>query len=188
MEDKEKWIALKEGDKSALSSIYSDHAEALLQYGYRFTKNEQLAEDSMQDLFIYLWDHRAKLGETDNIRRYLLVAFRRRLIKEVKADASRSQADESVLNFELTESNDHEMILQEEKDAQKSIIQKAYHQLSARQKEIVYLKYYNELEYEAICEIMDISYQSARNLMTRTLKAMKEIVGIGIILIIFLFS
>jgi RNA polymerase sigma-70 factor (ECF subfamily) len=186
MEDSSKWLAMKNGDKSAFASIYADHASSLLQYGYRFSKNEQLAEDCLQDLFIYLWDTREKIGTTDNIRRYLLVAFRRRLLKEVKADSNRSQTDESVLNFELTDASDHQMILDEDSDAQKKIIKNAYDQLSGRQKEIIYLKFYNELEYDAICEIMEISYQSARNLMTRTLKAMKKIVGVVIIFKIFL--
>jgi RNA polymerase sigma-70 factor (ECF subfamily) len=104
----------------------------------------------------------------------------------VKADSNRSQTDESVLNFELTDASDHQMILDEDSDAQKKIIKNAYDQLSGRQKEIIYLKFYNELEYDAICEIMEISYQSARNLMTRTLKAMKKIVGLLFILKIFL--
>ncbi len=42
--------------------------------------------------------------------------------------------------------------------------------LSNRQKEAVFLKYYNQMSYEDICDIMNINYQSVRNLISTALK------------------
>ncbi len=48
-------------------------------------------------------------------------------------------------------------------------------QLSARQKEIIYLKFYQNLSYEEVSDIMNINYQVARNLLSQAIKTMKKI-------------
>jgi RNA polymerase sigma factor (sigma-70 family) len=48
-------------------------------------------------------------------------------------------------------------------------------QLSNRQKEIIYLKFYQELNYEEVSEIMNINYQAARNLLYQSIKSIKKL-------------
>ena len=52
MQDLQLWQRLKAGEKNALAQIYEDHAAKLLKYGYKFSDNEQLVEDCLQDLFV----------------------------------------------------------------------------------------------------------------------------------------
>ena len=60
----------------------------------------------------------------------------------------------------------------------------ALNKLSDRQREIIYMKYYQHMEYEDIGRVMDLNYQSARNLLTRALTALrKEMLAIVIILL-----
>ena len=75
------WQKLKTGDKWALEQIYAAHAAVLLKYGRRFSADGQLVEDCVQDLFIELWKNREGLGDTDSIRKYLLVSLRRKVIR-----------------------------------------------------------------------------------------------------------
>ncbi|MDP4240283.1 MAG: sigma factor-like helix-turn-helix DNA-binding protein, partial [Bacteroidota bacterium] len=49
--------------------------------------------------------------------------------------------------------------------------------LPSRQKEIIYYRFYEGLEYEEICELMDLKYQSAYNLLQRALSELREIYG-----------
>jgi RNA polymerase sigma-70 factor (ECF subfamily) len=53
----------------------------------------------------------------------------------------------------------------------------AIDQLSNRQKEIIYLKFYQNLSYEEVSEIMNINYQVARNLLHQAIKAMRKILS-----------
>lgn len=48
-------------------------------------------------------------------------------------------------------------------------------QLSNRQKEIIYLKFYQELNYDEVSEIMNINYQAARNLLYQSIKSLKKL-------------
>jgi DNA-directed RNA polymerase specialized sigma24 family protein len=58
--------------------------------------------------------------------------------------------------------------------------------LSSRQQEILYLKFHSEMDYDQIIEIMGLNYQSARNLVTRALEALRKSM-ISIFVLIFLF-
>jgi len=50
----------------------------------------------------------------------------------------------------------------------------ALSRLTNRQKEIIYLKYYQNLSYEEVSEIMNINYQVARNLLYQAIKSLKS--------------
>ena len=72
------------------------------------------------------------------------------------------------------ESLQSQKLFLENKDQQLAITKKifdAFEKLSPRQKEIIYLKFYHNLSYEAVSEIMDINYQAARNLLSQAIAA-----------------
>ncbi len=45
------WNDFIEGEKDALSKIYHQHVQLLFRYGKKFTSNEELVKDTIQDLF-----------------------------------------------------------------------------------------------------------------------------------------
>ena len=108
-----------------------------------------------------------------SVRAYLLKALKYKLLKELSRDHSTTlqddMADEGA--FELG----HEAFLvsrQENEDRSKRVLQ-SLQQLSPRQKEIIYLKFYQNLSYEEVSVIMNINYQAARNLLHHAIKALK---------------
>jgi len=184
MTDQDLWQQLKTGSKQALEQIYQSHVDALIQYGYKFTLDKQLIEDSIQELFIDLYNNRSKIGNTSSIRPYLLVALRRRVIKALRKTQKRFvDTSPEEVDFEIELSID-ELIIQQEISTEKAVrIRQALKKLSPRQREILYLKYFQDISYDDICTIMDISYQSARNLVAKGLTALrKAMLGIGVLL------
>ncbi|MEM9918725.1 MAG: sigma-70 family RNA polymerase sigma factor [Bacteroidota bacterium] len=175
MTDAQLWQALKKGDKSALERMYKEHAEALLSYGYRFAKNEQVAEDCVQELFVDLWNKREKLGNNDHIAKYLFVALRRRIIREIEQQRKRSISDEpQEYHFQAEMAIDEILANAELSAEQAAKLRHSLESLSKRQREVIYLKYYTDLDYEGISEVMGVSYQSARNLVSTALKALRK--------------
>jgi len=57
----------------------------------------------------------------------------------------------------------------------KKELMQGLNQLTERQKEILYLHYVNEMEYEEICEIMGMNDQSVRNLIQRSINKLREV-------------
>jgi len=174
MEDLKDWKAYRNGDKAAFERIFRQHIRLLYKYGSRFTADAGVVEDCIQELFIDLWEKRASIGETDSIKRYLLGAVRRRIVRKLQKQLPLAHAEEEEnYNFEI-EANYESLLINDEIETEnKQNIEKALTSLSKRQKEIIYLKYYQELSFQEIEETLGISYQSARNLLHKALQAIK---------------
>jgi RNA polymerase sigma factor (sigma-70 family) len=174
------WALFKEGDNRMFSEIFSAYSRKLYQYGLKFTNNRTLIEDSIQELFFELMKNRKTVGHTDNILRYLMKSFRFKLFRVLKHERRYDHSKEGGdYAFEIDFSIEHNLILREEADHRLSLLLKAVKDLTPRQKEAVYLKYTNGLDYEEVSEIMDMSLESCRNLIYRAVKAMREAIQTG---------
>jgi RNA polymerase sigma factor (sigma-70 family) len=186
MSDKILWQSLKAGNQKALEEIYRAHAVPLLKYGQRFSQDGQLVEDSLQDLFVELWKNRAGLGENDAIRKYLFVALRRKIIRNLNPIKRVATEEPEERFFQADFAIDEKIMEQESQVEQKEKLEQALAQLSERQQEVLYLKFFADMDYPEICEVMDINYQSVRNLAFRALQALRE--GMSLILLFFLLK
>jgi RNA polymerase sigma factor (sigma-70 family) len=165
------WNSFKSGSHQSFELIYRNEFNFLVNYGKTITPDEQTIGDCIQELFIELWNRRETIGLTDNIRSYLLVSFRRKLIKNMK-DTYADFADEYITDKEV--SNEEKLIYTEEQNEKHSILNQSMNELSKKQKEIIHLKFFQNLDYEDIAKIMEINYQSCRNLVSGALKKLEE--------------
>jgi RNA polymerase sigma factor (sigma-70 family) len=169
------WRMFKQGDDDAFSAIYSQYSKKLYFYGLKITRNHSIIEDTLQDLFFELIRTRKSIGETDNILRYLLTSFRRKLFRKLKSENRYDLRDEAVeYPFEVMYSIEHEMVLDENRNRRNLLFVNALQQLSPRQKEAIYLKFTSGLAYEEVSGIMEMSLEACRNLIYRAIKALKE--------------
>ncbi len=175
MNDQQRWQQLQEGEQAALEAIYRDHVEHLLEYGRRFATDIALVEDAIQDLFVYIWQKRETLSAPDTIRPYLLVALRRRIIRTIQTTQKRrDDRPVEVFSFTAEWTVDEQIIAQELSEEQARQLKQAFTTLTGRQREALFLRYYEGLSYEEISEVMDVKYQSLRNLISTALKRLRE--------------
>ena len=172
--DIEVWQRLKSGDRNAFELIYRNEIQNLIAYGRRYSYELELIEDCVHDLFVYIWNRRSNLSDTDSIRKYLLVALRHRIFTALKKNKSQ-ELNESD-SFQEERSIEDNIVQNETKEENALLILNSLQGLSARQREAIYLRYMNEMSYEDICEIMKINYQSVRNLISSGLKKLNTIV------------
>lgn len=175
MTDGKLWDAFRSGDKSALRTIYEEHFDALMDYGCRYCQDLNLVEDHLHDLFVYIWKNRERLGSTDSIRAYLLLSLRRSIIKGTKRNSKiKSIGEDESYHFHLESAVEDQIIEDESVVENRALLGQALGALSGRQREAIYLKYYKEMEYSEISEVMGINYQSVRNLIFNGLKALRK--------------
>jgi len=175
--DRELWDDFRNGNKNALSQIYHDHISSLYSFGKKLTKDEDMIKDSIQDLFFDLIRTRKNLNGTDNIRFYLLASLKRKLIRCLnKKKQKRQVSEENVMIFfgGIALSPEKEFVIKEEISRNEFLLNKALGTLSLKQKEILHLRYTCGLDYDEICKIMSIKYNSARKTVFRALKSLRE--------------
>jgi len=174
--DTKLWEDFKKGEKYALTHIYYRYADPLFSYGKKFSSDDELVKDAIQDLFFDLIRTRAMLGTTDHIFFYLIKALRRRLFqtqnKIKKLIAVDLETEMKAAN--IVYSIEDEWIQKEELTKKEEIIRKGLAELSPKQREILYYRFTCDFEYEKICEIMSMKYDSARKMVFRALKTLRE--------------
>lgn len=177
------WNRLRAGEETALKEIYEEFFDPLINYGLRMSSHHELVEDSVQELFIEIWRLHSNLSPTDNIKNYLICAFRRILVKKLKKRQT-EVGDEELRNEEDQGSNFvNQLIDVEDHNELQGKLIKAMENLSSRQKEAIYLKYSEGLDYDDICEAMDLKYQSVRNLISTGILRLREQLGQFLILL-----
>jgi RNA polymerase sigma factor (sigma-70 family) len=169
------WEDFRKGDKQALSSIYFLNVNQLYRYGKKFSSDDELIKDLIQDLFFDLIRTRSKLGPTDHIYFYLIKSLRRRLAQHKSGSKKKEWPVEhtGLLEANIVYSFEDELIKMEELTKRDGNVQKALAELSPKQREILYYRYTCDFEYEQICELMSMKYDSARKMVFRALKSLR---------------
>lgn len=186
-DDKKIWNDFRKGEKYALSHIYHQHVQLLFRYGKKFCKDDELIKDVIQELFFDLIRTSNNLGETNNIAYYLMASFRRRLAKSMnKKKELFFKSDQEELEAEIVYSAEHDLIGKEELSHRERTVKNALAELSPKQREILYYRYTCGFDYDKICEIMSLQYDSARKQVSRALKALKKVLNNNQLLLFYL--
>lgn len=178
------WNDLKRGNREAFIQIYNKHVNDLIRYGCQLVSNKTFVEDVVHDLFVSIWEKRKELADVYNIKFYLLSATRRMLLRRVKKERLLvSTPSKQDAPFEMVPSYiDQKIERQEEKERHKKI-KTVINGLTERQREIIYLKFYQNLSYKQISEMLDLDQKYTYNLAARAFAGFKEKFGILAIVI-----
>nr|WP_170857147.1 sigma-70 family RNA polymerase sigma factor [Algoriphagus locisalis] len=175
-DDRALWLTLSNGNSLAFSSLYNRYANPLFNYGMHICYNRELVKDCIQELFAWLWKKRHELSPVDSVKYYLFKSFRNILIKAINQSKKFTEEpdEQHFLTQEL--SKEEEIIALDKENYHKEKVTKALGRISKRQREIVILRFFNEMSYAEISSLMGISTASAHNLLSKALQAMKVII------------
>ncbi|WP_020531152.1 RNA polymerase sigma factor [Flexithrix dorotheae] len=176
-EDEKLWEAFRRGSEEVFSKIYKQHFPSLFNYGIKLCEDEDLVKDNLQELFLTIWKNRQNLGDAYSIRFYLLKSFKRKLLRALKNHkrSLTNRIDENHYNFYFEFSVEAKEMDLERSQEQFLLLKNGINTLTSRQKEAIYLKFYNGLDYGEIAEIMSINIQSTRSLVYEGIKGLKNI-------------
>lgn len=167
------WDHFKVGNKVAFEQIYNTHYAALYNYGYRFCGDPAQAKDAVHQLFVKLWDQKEKLRTPPSIRHYLIKSLRHILIDQFKTSTFYDALDHKEPYF--SEQSYEFLLIQEDISTEQQIyLRKALKALTKRQKEAIYLKFYENLSYEEVSATMSLTVNSVYNLISRSIEILRK--------------
>jgi len=166
---------LNKGDTDALRQVYVEYYSQLLRYGCSIEPDEGLVHDEIQDLFVWLIRNPDQLIGIRNVKTYLFKSLRpniRSKVKKIRENRIKAEA------FYPTDGEDtnHDAYWEEDEIREKQIfeIRKRIAQLPSRQREVVFLRFYENLNNDEIAEIFSVSNQVVRNTLFRALKNLRK--------------
>ena len=169
-DETKQWSKLLNGDQEALAFFYTKYTDWLLRYGLSLTCNRELVQDAIQELFINIWNRRRNLSQPDSVKYYLMVSIRRIILKDIKnRRLSTDILPDEALSYKYGE--DLSIEIEEDLYAQ---LQNAVRALPPRQQEVIFLKFFEKLNYEQIAAITGLDYQILRNTIYRAIKSLRH--------------
>lgn len=185
--DYQLWQQFKQGNTQALERIFLIFYDDMFAYGLKLARNEELVKDCIQNLFYKLWKNRENLDSIKLIKPYLFKSLRHTIGDELEADSRKRKIYyEHRYEYEVVFSREDFLISEQNSKEQSDRLIAALNKLSSRQREAVYLRFFEGLDYEKIAEIMTINTQSVRNLIHQSFKILKESIVLIEVLYFFL--
>lgn len=170
------WKEMKEGDKNAFLKIYKQHYQSLFSYGFSISGDKEITKDSIQEMFLELWNKRSSLTpEVSNIRTYLCTWLRRKINAEHLKNKKGKTAEDSIdPNTEMIFSYEDLLISFEENKEKKDKMARAMQSLSKKQIEMIRLKYFENLSYEQIASQTSISIRTVYNTIYTAIQRLRD--------------
>lgn len=184
--EEELWLQFKAGDSSALAIIAEGNFRSLLRYGMKFGLALEEVEDLIQDLFLHLWNKRTTINETSCVKNYLFKALRNNIIQSYR-DKNRLELDgfwtDHISDYRTIELD---WIEKEYWEQVHSKLQAEVLKLPKREKEAIYLRYYENRSVSEIAEIMGVNRQSAANFLQKALQKLRNNYQVILVLVALL--
>lgn len=154
------------GDEAAFATVVAEHQEAIARFCARFLGDEALAADLTQEVFISAWNDRARYRERGRLRTYLLRIARNRCLAAARKRSSRARLRNRWQLPERRESGE---------PSEARNIDRALGTLRPAYRELVVLRYLEELEISEIAEVTTLKVGTVKSRLSRALTALRKV-------------
>ena len=172
------WDAfIQNGKSSSFYDLYAHYHDYLNYLGFKKGANAEKAKDCINDLFLYVYENREKLGHIRDHHNYLISSFLRKLFRHHHFNAAES---EDLVLLEETQSYpsvEAQYIIEHTNEQVTSLLRGYIDKLSASQAQIIYQKFYLGLSYEEISISNEITVKTAYNTVYNAVEKLKKIIG-----------
>lgn len=157
----------KNGSDSAYSKLYDAYLPLMYNYGYRLTTDMELLKDCIQEVFVKIYNKRTELGNVLNFKSYIIISLKNKLCDESRKRVHLSDLAVEELDVISPDHVEKNYLAAEQERSDNQTVRRLMSFLSPRQRKAIELYYIEERKYEDICDILEMNYQSVRNLIHR---------------------
>jgi RNA polymerase sigma factor (sigma-70 family) len=141
----------------------------------KISHDSELVKDSIQEFFYRMWKNNIDLHSISNVKFYLLKGLRRQILNVYELKNYQVNKIELDENIGVEFSPEDYFINDQTEEQLRTRVVKALNKLSPKQREAIYLRYFEGLDYAEIAGIMNINIQSAKNNVQRALESLKDL-------------
>ena len=160
---------LRTGDEKAFRLLYDCHYVLLCRFANQILNNAALAEEVVDDVIFYLWEHRSEVEIRYSIRAYLMRAVRNRCLNELQSQSHREElhlssflSPESMDFLDFLFVDDKQplgMLLEQELEDE---LKRSIDELPLECRRVFYKSRFEQKKYEEIAEELGISVNTVK--------------------------
>jgi RNA polymerase sigma-70 factor (ECF subfamily) len=164
---------LKTGDMAAFDAIYNKYCHKLHEFVLMFLKQEEDAEEIVQEVFIKIWESRGKIDVYASFESFLFTIAYNATMSLLRKRVSETKSREYLKS--LQQINSAEQVIGEiQFNELDNKVQSLLQQLTPRQKEIYLLSREDGLTHREIAQKLNISESTVNNHLVTTIKYLKS--------------
>ncbi|MDP9175877.1 MAG: RNA polymerase sigma factor [Planctomycetota bacterium] len=169
---------LRDGDTGAGEELVKRHCPALMRYLQRLAGNDQLAEELHQQAWISVLDHLDRFDPSSGGGGFKAWLFRIATNKANDYWRSRGREKNVTQGLRLvTEETAPDASFRLDSSEQQQKLRAAIDSLPQNQKQVVLLRYYSNLKFVEIAEMLGCPLNTALGRMHKAMLRLKEIMG-----------
>lgn len=186
---------LRKGDERAFRLLYDRHYILLCRFANQLLNNAALAEEVVDDVIFYLWEHRQEVEIRYSIRAYLMRAVRNRCLNELQLQSHREELH--ISSFLSPESMDFldslfvdnkqplGMLLEQELEEE---LKRSIDELPLECRKVFYKSRFEQKKYEEIATELGISVNTVKYHIKNALAFLQRRLGSYLkLLIVYIF-
>jgi RNA polymerase sigma-70 factor (ECF subfamily) len=155
-------------------AAYDEHADAIFRYCIAHVGDRERAKDLTQETFVRVWKYLAKGARIEKIRPFLYRTASNAIIDQSRKQQSVSLDELTEQGFDATDTATPIAVLAEAGRAQHLM-----QQLDPRHRDILVMRYVNELQLYEIADVLGESENVTSVRIHRALNKLKELMGIN---------
>jgi len=162
-----------EGDLDSFKYFFDRYYSDLCNFVHVYLHDQILAEEIVQDIFVFFWENREKLKINTSVKAFLFSASKFKSLNLLRDTKTKRRIVENIGKtepFQTTEQDSSYI----DADEFKKILDLAIDQLAPKCREIFLLSKRNDLTNNEIAAQLGISVKTVENQMTIALKKLRE--------------
>jgi RNA polymerase sigma factor (sigma-70 family) len=172
--EEKKEVNYSSNDLDIIQSLYDEYANDLLLYGLKMGYNRDILEDAIHDIFYRMCRSPHRLRKIEKLKIYLFSALKNQLVNIHKAASKNTTTDIQEFNFSVEIDSLHILIEKEERIQIKEKINRLLEVLSDKQREIIYLRFFQELSYDEIGVMLNMTPASVKNVVYKAINKIRK--------------
>jgi RNA polymerase sigma factor (sigma-70 family) len=171
------WGSMIDGDEKSFETLYKKYIDKLYRYGFMIIPDRNKVEDAIHDVFTCIWSSRANINPAVSVRRYLFSSLKNNLLKKLKKEKNLFHPFHDVMENSFIISPDflEKQLEQEDRDQLSQKLADFLRHLSSRQREILYLRFYQNLSYPEIAALLNLDQKYIYNTASTAFKKLRGI-------------
>jgi RNA polymerase sigma-70 factor (family 1) len=180
---------LSQSDRQAFEEIYLKYWEKLYSSVYKRVRNGEVAEEIVQDFFVYLWEKRNALVIHTSFEAYIHTAVRYQVLNYLQKELTRNNYKSTLITAERYSNDTLDQVYLNELN---KIIEHEIGQLPDKCQHVFRLSRQENLTIKEIAERLSISTKTVENHLTKALKILrinlKDYIAASSMLFVYLYK
>jgi RNA polymerase sigma-70 factor, ECF subfamily len=173
-------------DENNFRQLFNDHYSVLCKYSLRIVRRSEIAEEIVQDQFIYIWKNKDQLHFHNSFQSYLYRAVKNKSIDYLRSRFAMAEYvdDSDIAQQAAAEDPSSGMEMNELQE----MVSKAVFLLPEKCHTIFTMSRFGEMKNQEIADSLDISIKTVENQITIAIKKLKAFLDKHWMIMTLLFS